>query len=108
VAFAPRFRDAITFFSCATAALKAGLRLRNSQAQSLRDSGVIAASAGASRKGDIINRPREEMLRPRSMAPSRKRLSKVVAMRAPARSTRSVNPCAENTRRALFRRQCAG
>jgi hypothetical protein len=40
----------IAFSSFASAALKAGLRLRNSQAQSRRDSSIIAAAASATRK----------------------------------------------------------
>lgn len=49
VACASIFRDAITFSNFASAALKAGLRLRNSQAQSRRDSSIIAAAASAMR-----------------------------------------------------------
>ena len=49
VACASIFRDVITVSSFASAARKAGLRLRNSQAQSRRDSSIIAAAASAVR-----------------------------------------------------------
>lgn len=58
-------------------------------------------------QGNIVSRPREDMQRPRSMAPSRKQRSQVVAMRAPARSIRFLTPRAAKRRRAWRRRPCA-
>ena len=57
---------------------------------------------------NVFDRPREDMLRPRSMAPSRQRLSKAAAMRAPAGSTRVPSPSPARSGRMSRPRPCAG